>query len=104
MATSSITLPRDSRETPIPVLKPKLSQNLTIGVAADNTTAFPEKSVVRLVATVDCFIKIGPNAVATTNETYLVAGQPEYFSLEALDRVSVIQNTAAGTLNITTMG
>lgn len=56
---------------------------------------------VRLVSTTDCYVLINPGAVATaTNGFLLPAGAAEYFPVDTLDVISVVQSTTAGSLNI----
>jgi hypothetical protein len=56
---------------------------------------------VRLCATSDCYIVIGPNPVAAVGGGLLLpAMTAEYFWISPGDRIAVIQLTAAGSLNI----
>jgi hypothetical protein len=82
------------------------NQTVTIGAAsAACANGFdPQTHVVRLTASVDCFIKLGPTGVVAANtDTFLPAGQTEYFSVNPGQKVAVIQSTAGGTLYITEM-
>jgi hypothetical protein len=81
------------------------SQTVTVaGTAANNATPLASKSgVVRLHSTTACRVAIGPGAVAVATSTYLAANAPEYFAFNIGDRVSVIQQSAGGTLTITEM-
>lgn len=77
-----------------------LTQDLALGIAASSPPA--GTTHVRLCATSDCYVLFGSNPTATAaNGTLLPAGAAEYFAVDALDKVSVIQVSAAGTLNIT---
>lgn len=60
-------------------------------------------SIVRVVATQDCFIEIGAAVTATTSDAFLPAGLPEYFIVGAGEVISAIQEDTAGTLYITEM-
>ena len=58
---------------------------------------------IRVVATSDCWISFGsaPVAVAGASSAILLpAGIPEYFWVLPGERMAVIQNSAAGSLNI----
>jgi len=56
---------------------------------------------VRLCATSDCYIAIGPNPVAAVAGGLLLpAMSPEYFWVSPGDRIAVIQLSASGSLNI----
>jgi hypothetical protein len=62
--------------------------------------------VVRLCATVACWVEFGPNPTATaTTSSYLPANFPEYFVVagNGTEKVAVIQASAAGSLSITEM-
>ena len=69
------------------------------------TVALGDCSVVRLIATSNCFIEIttaGTAAVANTG-MYLPLGVPEYFECERGSSVSAIQATAGGNIHATPM-
>lgn len=81
------------------------SQNLAVGSSSVASTAFAQTTrQVRLVSTADCYIAIGPSAVATTSSTFLPGGVVEYIQARPGDVVAAIQSTASGTLNITETG
>jgi hypothetical protein len=78
-------------------------QTVAIGAASAQSSAMNRHSgVVRLVATVTCFVEIGtnPTAAAATG-MYLPAGVPEYFTVPQQGKVAVIQAVGAGSLYIT---
>jgi hypothetical protein len=58
---------------------------------------------VRLVSNTDCWILFGPNnpVVTATNGMFLPASTPEYFPVQPLDQIAVLQVAGAGSLNIT---
>jgi hypothetical protein len=72
------------------------------GTAGTTAALSVRATVVRVVATTDCFIEIGaaPTAVANTS-LFLPAGVPEYFACTAGDKVSAIQVSAAGSIYVT---
>ena len=76
----------------------------TVAIGASVTrsvTPFPTgTTAVRLRATVDCWVEIGPgtpSAVASTS-FFLGANEPEYFAANPGDVVAVLQASAAGFL------
>lgn len=78
------------------------SQNITTsGTAANNATAFGDNvSIIRITATEDIRYRIGPTAVAVATDTFLPAGAVEYVGIADADRLSVIQDTAPGSVNV----
>ncbi len=81
---------------------PGSGQNITTsGTAANNSTAFADNTtIIRIVGTQDFRYRIGPAAVATATDTLLPLGVVEYVGIVKGDRLSVIQNSAAGTVNV----
>lgn len=77
------------------------SQNVayTDTAAASNALA-ATTSVVRVVATTNCYIAFGSAPVATTSSTYLPAGVVEYFLVTPGHKVSAIRLADNGTLNV----
>lgn len=97
-------------------------QNLTIGAAAVQSANFTAinpynrstgagvtntgsigTTHIRLCASADCFIMVGtaPFTLTATNGLFLPAGVPEYFPVDVLDFVWVIQSAgSSGNLNI----
>jgi hypothetical protein len=119
-----MTVQRDSGGSAVQAARPYLSQTVAIGAASAPSAAFatnPDQRTyvgtgvamptnqtqhVRLVATSDCWISFGaaPTAVASgTSSIFLPAGVPEYFWVYPGEKVAVIQNAAAGSLNIAEM-
>jgi hypothetical protein len=78
-------------------------QNITTsGTAANNATAFGvNTSIIRISATEAIRYRIGPAAVAVATDTYLPSGAVEYVGVVAGDRLSVLQDSAAGSVNVT---
>jgi hypothetical protein len=57
---------------------------------------------VRLVATTDCYVKIGDGSpTATMSDTYLPALSAEYFTITPGQKVAAVRVVADGTLNVT---
>lgn len=95
-------MPRDENNVPLPIPRWGASQDVAFTDEAALSTAFAASTrVLRLVATADCRIAIGSAPVATAASTLLPAGAVDFVTLEKGDRVSVLQEVAAGKLNIT---
>lgn len=60
-------------------------------------------TIVRVVCTSAAYIKFATTPVATSNDVYVAADQPEYFRCLVGDKVSAIQVSAGGTLHVTEM-
>jgi hypothetical protein len=57
---------------------------------------------VRLVATTDCYVKIGDGTpTATTSDAYLPALSVEYFTITPGQKVAAVRVMVDGTLNVT---
>lgn len=98
-------LPRDSRNVPVNVLQPIDTLAVPIGATATLINSFEDGvEVLRIVATVNCHLEFGPAPIATTSSMFLPAGVVEYFQRKPGCVVSVIQNTSAGMLYISSMG
>lgn len=94
----------------IQALQPGVVQNIAFSTAGSTATADDIGSntvVVRLVATADCYIAVGPagSVSATTASTYLPAFAVEYFRVDqnAGWKVAARGVAASGTLNVTEM-
>jgi hypothetical protein len=61
----------------------------------------PQTYKVRVVCTSDAFIVIDNSPTATTSGTFMPAGEVEYFTITPGQKVSAVQSTDAGTLNVT---
>ena len=75
------------------------------GTAGTSTSMPVGTSIVRIIATTDCFVAItiaGTAAVANTG-VYLPALTAEYFPIDDGEKVSAIQVSAAGTIYISPM-
>ena len=76
----------------------------TSGSSAAISTAFASGTRrVRIVATEDIHLKFATSPTAATSDPFLPANQVEYFKVTAGEKVSAIQNSAAGTVYVTEM-
>lgn len=101
-------LPNDDDYRPVQALKPKTPVVRVVAAAAEaaHTSAFElrDDGVVRLHATCECRIAIGPDAIADDNAMTMRADDVEVFSISDGDRVSVIAVAgASGTLEVAQM-
>jgi hypothetical protein len=75
-----------------------------VGASAAASTAVSNATVVvRLISTSNCHVAFGSAPTAGATDMLLVANSPEYFKVNPADKVSVIQDSAAGTLYLTEM-
>jgi hypothetical protein len=117
-----MTLKVDGHGQLVQAARPYLSQTVSIGAASAQSAAFSTGNVaagynadgtpvsgtnntthIRVVATSACWIAFGSNPVAaasTSPSIYLPAFTPEYFWVVRGEKVAVIQDSAAGNLNI----
>ena len=56
---------------------------------------------VRVVVTSAAYIAIGVSPTATTNDPYMAADSPEYFTITSGEKVSAVQVSGSGTLHVT---
>lgn len=101
-------LAKDHLNHAIQALLPSTTQTVTIsGTSAATTNALSKETVVvRVLASVPCFIKIGEgDPEATADDTPLAANVPEYFRVEGYKtlKVAVIQLSVGGTFYVTEM-
>ena len=79
-------------------------QNLTFGAAAVNSTAFGDSvQAVQISAiTSNCHVAVGPAGTSAVNTDMLVKASdpPLIIRIAPGEEVSVIQDTATGTLNV----
>lgn len=90
--------------TPISPWKLGACQTVAIGGAhAETATPFNGQTRALLIeATADCHIVIGPSPVATSSSTLIRSAYPPLvFGCSSGDKVSVIQDSAGGTLYVT---
>ena len=124
-----MTIKSDQHGFEVQASRPALSQTLAIGAGSIQSAAFqtysPQGSYsaasvvygtpittpnntlhIRVVGTSDSWIAFGANpvaAVASVACILLPAGVPEYFWVYPGERIAVIQNSAAGSLNVAEM-
>lgn len=101
-------LAKDRFNHAIQCLLPSTTQTVAIsGTSAATSNALNLNTVViRVVATTNCFIKIGTGTpTATTSDVPLMASVPEYFRVNGNDTIKVagIQMSASGSLYVTEM-
>jgi hypothetical protein len=95
-------MPKDDNGVPLPIPRWGTSQDVAFTDAHAESVAFAaETRVLRLAATADCRVAIGLAPVATAASTLLHAGATEFVPIEGGELVSVLQEAAAGKLNIT---
>ncbi len=82
-------------------IKPGASQAIAYTGTSATSTAF-SGTIIRVVSTTNCFIKIGQGSqTATTAYTFLPAGVVEYFAVHPEDCIAAIRSTDSGTLYVT---
>ena len=101
-------LAKDHLNHAIQALAPSTTQTVTIsGTSAATANALSKNTVViRVLATTGCFIRIGTGTpTATTADTPIAAGVPEYFRVNGYETIKVagIQLSAGGSLYVTEM-
>ena len=90
--------------TPISPWRLGKAQTVAIGAsAANNSTAFGSSTqAVMVTPTSNCHVRFGqPNPAAVSTDTFLSAGVPYVFAIGIGDFISVIQDSASGTLYVT---
>ena len=117
-----MTLKVDQHGQLVQASRPSLSQTIAIGASTAQSAAFSTGQVappynpdgtpanipnntthIRVVATSACWIAFGSNPIAvaaTSPSIYLPAFTPEYFWVNKGERLAVIQDSGAGSLNI----
>ena len=81
---------------------PGTSQTVAYTGTAAQSSAFQlTTTLIRVIASTDCYLRFGSNPTATTSDMLLLANIPEYFGVTPGEKVSAIRSTASGTLYIT---
>jgi hypothetical protein len=106
--TTTAYLAKDRFNHAIQALSPSTTQTVTIsGSSAATANALSKNTIViRVLATTACFINIGTGTpTATTSNTPLASGVPEYFRVNGNETIKVagIQLSAGGSLYVTEM-
>ena len=98
-------LATDSRGFPVQTMRLGASQNVTVGGTSQQSTTFNDITrLVRVVSTVDCWIKISTDPTADTSSTLLPAGAIDHIPVRRNEKIAVIRDSSDGTLNITESG
>ncbi len=91
----------DSNGRSVPAVRPGATQNVAIGSSSVQSTALgASTTLVRALATVDCWLAFGSNPTATTSGYLLVAGMENFIPVTAGSKIAVIRASVDGTLNI----
>lgn len=92
----------DTNAKPIPVLRPSTVRVTSISATAANGSSFNDNvRVARIVATTDCFYRVG--ATATTSHNFLPANTIEYVHVLDDEIVSFITSGGTGTAYVSAM-
>lgn len=102
MATLWITeysdMPAGWKGSEIPIgMEPAVTaQTVTFTATSAGSNAFaPRTRYVRVISDADCHLKFGVSPTATTTDTKMIAGSPEYFGIANIaSNVSVAARTA----------
>lgn len=89
----------------VPALKVVRNQiaAFTASSAAITNAVGDGVTIVRLVATAACHIKVGVTPVATSSDMLLPANTVQYLAISPGLKVAAIQNSAGGNLHVTEM-
>lgn len=86
------------------IFRPLDSMTLAVGAVSNRNTKPINAGIVRLLPTTDCHIRFGDSSVvATAIDLPILKYVTEYFVLQPNEYISVIQDSAGGSLFITTM-
>lgn len=95
------TIPRDVNGSAYPATYQGTIQKVAYTAAAGTSNAVGDNtSVVRLIATTDCYYKIGAAPTATANDSRLTANTIEYRGIKPGEKVSAIRVSVDGTLEV----
>lgn len=88
-----------------PSSRPGITQNVaytgTAGTISDGISDGVFQ--VRVNCSTAAYIAFGAAPTATTNDIYIAAGTPEYFTVSPGQKVSAVQASSGGTLSVTEM-
>jgi len=88
LRNENIEQPTDVNGRQIEVLRPKPDSTQVI-TAGNQTTAFTEKAVVRIILEGTGYIKFGTNPTAADTDTIIIGESTEYFKVNTDDKISV---------------
>lgn len=92
----------DDQGQPFPAFKPGTVQVVAYSSSIATTNAVGRTQAVRVVCTTNAFVKIGAAPTATSSDTYLPAGVPEYFTVSAsTDKLAFYAVSSAGNAYVT---
>jgi hypothetical protein len=91
------------------VIHPGTSQTVSIGATSAQCNTFTAGvTIIRLFATVDCWVSLGSNPTAIANDAaslFMPGGIVEYFQVTSSQKLAVIQNgSVTGSLFISEGG
>lgn len=89
----------DSSSGSIPALMIENPQTVAITDTSAQSAAI-NSTVIRVIATSNCFIEFGENPTATSSTHYILANQIEYFGFTEGQLLAVIRESEDGTLYI----
>lgn len=93
---------KDDQSTALPAIFLGACQNLALSTTAGSSSTFGSTTgLIRIVATVDCYIHIATTPAATTSSSLLPAGVVEYFGTSPGEKVSFKSVSDVGVISIT---
>lgn len=79
-----------------------LSQDVAIGAASAASTAVSSETFkIRVKVTSDCRVRISQAPTAVSTDTYMSAGDVEWFTCNPGEKIACIQVSGAGIMNVT---
>lgn len=78
-----------------------LTQSIVTSNVSQSISFSPPSTMLRIFCTADCYVAIGPSAVATTASAYMPAGVVDYVGMLPGDSISVLQVSSSGTCYVT---
>ncbi|MFA5490007.1 MAG: hypothetical protein WC284_12435 [Candidimonas sp.] len=97
-----VSMPRDSRGTSVPVLRPLMTQVISFEDASVQSSSI-NSQIIRVVCNENCHIAIGEDPTATENSMLIPAGTHEYFVITPGDKIAALRESNNGKLFITSM-
>lgn len=82
--------------------RPATAYNITTsGTSAQGSAVSGTIRVLRLVATADCYVRVGADPTAVAGDTLIVANFPQFILVAPGEKIAAIQRAAGGLLNVT---